>query len=912
MEEAVEGGKFTLRKVRRGTAAAERRKSTGCEDWEQHFWRRNRCRNCGKHKSSHNKAAEDSTLPHSASAEALLSPRYSTTDLNNRTGAVSNDGLNAFSSSATAEAATVHRKLPCNRFEETSHWLQRQNTLYLTTSTQGSRASTSAIASSSRSASNVTATRSSSSSVKTRPSSSSSSIPSSEARTTTTNTGSRRLGKKASVVAEENPTKQQESSSSSSGETLRTDQAVAGSARKKSKKEEKRRNKKKKKNGSGKYSGTFASIRASELESPKATKKASSLRQLRQKRSNTMSSEMKTELKQVLPLARMKSESTFQHRILPQSSRRPNDTDAESEEGMEDECFSGSSSIRVPKRYASVAKENSELKAQNAQLKRAMELLQAKCDQLLLEKDSIVKELEQWKSQAKALIESKKEPPLPSTKHADVAQLQNEEAREKQQADKEKEQPQKENDTIPPPPAPAPTSALSVSIKDQTPFNKHLARASKRFSSAQYRHSQRMSRPLDLRAEHEKENRNNVAKELLTTERNYVNCLNLIMQQFQQPLQKAADAEKEADRFITKTEVKSLFSQVEIIRAYNAQLLARLERRMDDWSDESIIGDIFIEMSAFLKVYGAYVANYESAMQTLSSLKQKSKKFREFLEAENQKNNKCKQYLGWEIESFLITPVQRIPRYITLLKQLFKYTPEGHPDYNLLKEAINKIETVANINESNHAHTINAAKLSYFQNKLTDQTAIQLVEPHRRYVCDARACIHQLIKSNSKAGKAKARLVRALLFSDIIMFASMPSVVIESLHSKAEKEEGQSLHLREWDEALLLLGLDAQTEEKELKYKFHLSIMECDLVEETQEAMKGKDKEHAAKSTPSSSEHNGSLLLTHNNTTGTEDVWRLHFGSVTENTRWLSAFNASKAAKKQQVKSFSSAHLLVT
>jgi hypothetical protein len=48
-----------------------------------------------------------------------------------------------------------------------------------------------------------------------------------------------------------------------------------------------------------------------------------------------------------------------------------------------------------------------------------------------------------------------------------------------------------------------------------------------------------------------------------------------------------------------------------------------------------------------------------------------------------------------ELTSYLIMPIQRIPRYVLLLSDLFKNTPEDHKDYEDLKKALAKMESVA-------------------------------------------------------------------------------------------------------------------------------------------------------------------------------------------------------------------------
>ena len=53
------------------------------------------------------------------------------------------------------------------------------------------------------------------------------------------------------------------------------------------------------------------------------------------------------------------------------------------------------------------------------------------------------------------------------------------------------------------------------------------------------------------------------------------------------------------------------------------------------------------------------------------------------------------------LESFLIMPVQRVPRYLLLLQDMLKYTREGHPDYIPLQKSINTIrEQLTKINSN--------------------------------------------------------------------------------------------------------------------------------------------------------------------------------------------------------------------
>jgi len=64
-------------------------------------------------------------------------------------------------------------------------------------------------------------------------------------------------------------------------------------------------------------------------------------------------------------------------------------------------------------------------------------------------------------------------------------------------------------------------------------------------------------------------------------------------------------------------------------------------------------------------------------MTLLKNLKENNSKFKQFL-LSIKKNT---QYNNLDLEDYLIKPVQRLPKYVLLLKLLLKKTPTDHPDY---------------------------------------------------------------------------------------------------------------------------------------------------------------------------------------------------------------------------------------
>jgi ankyrin repeat protein len=127
-------------------------------------------------------------------------------------------------------------------------------------------------------------------------------------------------------------------------------------------------------------------------------------------------------------------------------------------------------------------------------------------------------------------------------------------------------------------------------------------------------------------------------------------------------------------------------------------------------------------------MYTQYINNQDRALDTLSELRQKNKKFAKFLQKQ-QRDPRCH---GNHIDSFLILPVQRVPRYKLLLAELLKNTDSSHADAEKLESARKQIETVAMfINEQVRSRE-NRDRVLEIQNMFPDSEPI--VAPTRHFV----------------------------------------------------------------------------------------------------------------------------------------------------------------------------------
>lgn len=109
-----------------------------------------------------------------------------------------------------------------------------------------------------------------------------------------------------------------------------------------------------------------------------------------------------------------------------------------------------------------------------------------------------------------------------------------------------------------------------------------------------------------------------------------------------------------------------------------------------------------------------------------------------------------------DIPTFLIMPIQRIPRYNLLLLDIKKHTWEEHGDYQNLVKACEGMEEVAQYLNSKKKESDNIGNMMKYGKMIVDGPTI--IEPGREFVMEVNA-------------KIKGKGVVCILFSDILLFA---------------------------------------------------------------------------------------------------------------------------------------------
>jgi hypothetical protein len=195
-----------------------------------------------------------------------------------------------------------------------------------------------------------------------------------------------------------------------------------------------------------------------------------------------------------------------------------------------------------------------------------------------------------------------------------------------------------------------------------------------------------------------------VLKEVIKTEQVYVTNLNTLREIYEEPLSlRIIDGKKDSSQnyecqttyndfysrfpeektLIHQRDFIKIFNDLKPIRALNSQMLNELQTHYEQTQEfgkkpDVALGEIFLKFAPWFKTYTAYTNQYTTIATLLRGLRKENRELDHFL---NTVKNKHPKSQGLSIESYLIQPVQRLPRYNLLLNELIKKTSEYHREY---------------------------------------------------------------------------------------------------------------------------------------------------------------------------------------------------------------------------------------
>ncbi|RWS12669.1 hypothetical protein B4U79_00153 [Dinothrombium tinctorium] len=209
-----------------------------------------------------------------------------------------------------------------------------------------------------------------------------------------------------------------------------------------------------------------------------------------------------------------------------------------------------------------------------------------------------------------------------------------------------------------------------------------------------------------------------VIRELVDTERTYVEHLNNLLETYLEPMKQQSLASNQ--------DINTLFGNIQEIVHFQRTFLESLEEGVrnegdafDRYSDPSdfknvlfSLGNSFLLYADKFKLYSSFCASHSKAAKILhpSNESAQNPALIEFL------NSRSRGQHAYSLESYLIKPIQRILKYPLLLQQLKHLTDSNSDEHKHLSQALKGMERVAeHINEMQRIHEEYGAIFDHLQ-----------------------------------------------------------------------------------------------------------------------------------------------------------------------------------------------------
>ncbi|XP_008117405.2 rho guanine nucleotide exchange factor 38 [Anolis carolinensis] len=190
--------------------------------------------------------------------------------------------------------------------------------------------------------------------------------------------------------------------------------------------------------------------------------------------------------------------------------------------------------------------------------------------------------------------------------------------------------------------------------------------------------------------------RQKIIAEMVQTERDYLNDLELCIRIVVEPLRK---------KQITRFDVDGLFSNIKSLHQISTKLLSLLEEATTDVEPAmQVIGQVFVQIKDLIEeAYKVYCYQNDDAHVLLESY-EKDEELKQHIRDCLQSLKKIYEEGGksnlLDMGSLMIKPIQRVMKYPLLLCELLNTTPMSHPDHRALQDALAAVKAVTmNINE---------------------------------------------------------------------------------------------------------------------------------------------------------------------------------------------------------------------
>jgi len=219
----------------------------------------------------------------------------------------------------------------------------------------------------------------------------------------------------------------------------------------------------------------------------------------------------------------------------------------------------------------------------------------------------------------------------------------------------------------------------------------------------------------------DRELRQEVLFEIIQTEKQFLDDLQMIQNVFIKPL-KELDIIESSQRQVF---INSVFLNIYDIYQTNSKLKRKLLSRQRESYSINAIGDIFASIAEEWYIFVEYGASQAFAKCLVDEEKSTNPKFVSFLK-ECERKKECRKL---PLESFLSSPTTRMGRYPLFLTSSIMGLPKTHPDSITVPQALETIRDILKKINFEAGKAENALKLSRLNTQIVFTPGEQIVIP---------------------------------------------------------------------------------------------------------------------------------------------------------------------------------------
>ncbi|KAH0795061.1 RhoGEF domain containing protein [Histomonas meleagridis] len=230
--------------------------------------------------------------------------------------------------------------------------------------------------------------------------------------------------------------------------------------------------------------------------------------------------------------------------------------------------------------------------------------------------------------------------------------------------------------------------------------------------------------------------RRSIVRELIETERNYVDSLQICQEVYYKPLDRSISSKSP---LIDTVSIGKLFGNMdEICEAHRNGILSVMDEYAPLLRSSFPPHEIYVKIAnAFTELlprlgqlYSQFLSQTENSDALLKKLN-KNRKFNKFLrEAIFNPRAKCQ-----EIEDLLILPTQRIAGYKLLFERILKYFPSDSNEYKAFNEALTMVHSVGEtMNAEKSDQTSQSQLLNIAESVSKIPPFISILKPGRKFI----------------------------------------------------------------------------------------------------------------------------------------------------------------------------------